>query len=154
MEAYEARQPGYFGTPPVNLIWALNVSLGQILDEGMEARFARHRLLGDACKAAVTALGMKQVPVGPDRMATTLTAPYYPEGVDAGVLGRINQAGVILAGGLHPEIRTRYFRIGHMGAVTASDILTTVGAIERGLRQVGYRFEVGAGLAAAQAALP
>jgi alanine-glyoxylate transaminase/serine-glyoxylate transaminase/serine-pyruvate transaminase len=154
MEAYEARQPGYFGTPPVNLIWALNVSLGQILDEGMEARFARHRLLGDACKAAVTALGMKQVPVGTDRMATTLTAPYYPEGVDAGVLGRINQAGVILAGGLHPEIRTRYFRIGHMGAVTASDILTTVGAIERGLRQVGYRFEVGAGLAAAQAALP
>jgi alanine-glyoxylate transaminase/serine-glyoxylate transaminase/serine-pyruvate transaminase len=154
MEAYEARRPGYFGTPPVNLIWALNVSLGQILDEGMEARITRHRLLSDAFKAAITALGMKQVPVGPDRMATTLTAPYYPEGVDAGVLGRINQAGVILAGGLHPEIRTRYFRIGHMGAVTASDILATVGAIEQGLRQVGYRFEAGAGLAAAQAALP
>jgi alanine-glyoxylate transaminase/serine-glyoxylate transaminase/serine-pyruvate transaminase len=150
MEAYEARRPGYFGTPPVNLIWALNVSLGQILDEGMETRTTRHRLLSDALKAAITALGMKQVPVGPDRMATTLTAPYYPEGVDAGVLGRINQAGVILAGGLHPEIKTRYFRIGHMGAVTASDIVATVGAIERGLRQVGYRFEVGAGLAAAQ----
>jgi alanine-glyoxylate transaminase/serine-glyoxylate transaminase/serine-pyruvate transaminase len=153
MEAYEARQPSYFGTPPVNLIWALNVSLGQILDEGMEARTTRHRLLSDAFKAAVTALGMEQVPVGPDRMATTLTAPYYPEGVDAGVLGHINQAGVILAGGLHPEIKTRYFRIGHMGAVTASDILTTVGAIERGLRQIGFRFEVGAGLAAAQATL-
>jgi alanine-glyoxylate transaminase/serine-glyoxylate transaminase/serine-pyruvate transaminase len=154
MEAYEARQPSYFGTPPVNLIWALNVSLGQILDEGMEARFARHRLLSDALKAAIKALGMRQVPVGPDRTATTLTAPYYPEGVDAGVLGQISQAGVILAGGLHPEIRTRYFRIGHMGAVTASDILTTVGAMERGLRQVGYKFEIGAGLAAAQAALP
>ena len=38
MEAYEARRPGYYGTPPVNLIWALNVSLGQILDEGMDAR--------------------------------------------------------------------------------------------------------------------
>jgi alanine-glyoxylate transaminase/serine-glyoxylate transaminase/serine-pyruvate transaminase len=154
MEAYEARQPSYFGTPPVNLIWALNVSLGQILDEGMEARFARHRLLSDALKAAIKALGMRQVPVGPDRTATTLTAPYYPEGVDAGVLGQISQAGVILAGGLHPEIRTRYFRIGHMGAVTASDILTTVGAMERGLRQVGYKFEIGAGLAAAQAVLP
>lgn len=153
MEAYEARQPSYFGTPPVNLIWALSVSLGQILDEGMEARIKRHRLLSDAFKAAVTALGMRQIPVSPDRMATTLTAPYYPEGVDAGVLGRINQAGVILAGGLHPEIRTRYFRIGHMGAVTASDVLTTIGAIERGLRQVGYKFEIGAGLAAAQAIL-
>jgi aspartate aminotransferase-like enzyme len=40
-----------------------------------------------------------------------------------------------------------------MGAVTASDILTTVGAIEAGLSAVGYKFEPGAGLAAAQAAL-
>jgi aspartate aminotransferase-like enzyme len=40
-----------------------------------------------------------------------------------------------------------------MGAVTASDILTTVGAIEAGLSEVGYRFEPGAGLAAAQAVL-
>ena len=42
MEAYEARKPAYFGTPAVNLVYALNVSLGQILAEGMDARFARH----------------------------------------------------------------------------------------------------------------
>ena len=153
MEAYEARQPSYFGTPPVNLIWALNVSLGQILQEGMEARFARHSRLSEAFKAAVTALGLKQVPVRPAVTATTLTAPYYPEGVDASLLKRVNQAGVILAGGLHPEIKARYFRIGHMGAVTPSDILTTVGAIEQGLAGAGYRFDIGVGLAAAQAAL-
>jgi alanine-glyoxylate transaminase/serine-glyoxylate transaminase/serine-pyruvate transaminase len=153
MEAYEARRPSYYGTPPVNLIWALNVSLGQILKEGMEARFSRHRKLSDALKAGIGALGMRQVPVSPGKTATTLTATYYPEGVDAGVLGKISEAGVILAGGLHPEIRTRYFRIGHMGAVTPSDILTTVGAIEQGLAKVGYRFEFGAGLAAAQEVL-
>ena len=82
--------------------------------------------------------------------ATTITAPYYPNGVDASVLQAINQAGVILAGGLHPEIKARYFRIGHMGAVTPSDILATIGAVEHGLAQVGYDFEFGAGLAAAQ----
>jgi alanine-glyoxylate transaminase/serine-glyoxylate transaminase/serine-pyruvate transaminase len=153
MEAYEARRPGYFGTPPVNLIWALNVSLGQILEEGMDARFARHRKLSKAFKAAVAGLGLRQVPVRPEVTATTLTAPYYPEGVDASVLKLIGQAGVILAGGLHPEIRAQYFRIGHMGAVTASDILSTVGAIEQGLTEAGYKFEVGAGLAAAQAVL-
>jgi alanine-glyoxylate transaminase/serine-glyoxylate transaminase/serine-pyruvate transaminase len=153
MEAYEARQPGYFGTPPVNLVWALNVSLGQILDEGMDARFARHRRLSEALKAAVTALGMKQVPVSPDKTAATLTAPYYPDGVDRTVLGHIKEAGVILAGGLHPDIRARYFRVGHMGVVSASDILVTVGAIEKGLTQVGYKFEPGVGLAAAQAVL-
>ena len=153
MEAYEARRPGYFGTPAVNLVWALHVSLGQILDEGMEARFARHRRLSQAFKAAITALGMKQVPVSPDKAATTLTAPYYPDGVDRALLGHVRDAGVILAGGLHPEIRDRYFRIGHMGAVSESDILATVGAIEQGLARVGYQFEVGAGLKAAQAVL-
>jgi aspartate aminotransferase-like enzyme len=40
-----------------------------------------------------------------------------------------------------------------MGAVTASDILTTLGAIEQGLAAVGHKFEFGAGLAAAQSAL-
>jgi alanine-glyoxylate transaminase/serine-glyoxylate transaminase/serine-pyruvate transaminase len=153
MEAYEARRPGYFGTPAVNLVWALNVSLGQILEEGMEARFARHRRLSEAFKAAITALGMKQVPVSPDKWATTLTAPYYPDGVDRALLGHVKDAGVILAGGLHPEIRDQYFRIGHMGAVSESDILATVGAIEQGLARLGYGFEAGMGLAAAQAML-
>ena len=153
MEAYEARRPSYFGTPAVNLVRALNVSLGQVLAEGMDACFARHRLLSEACKAAIDTLGLKQVPVSLDKAATTLTAPYYPEEVDRSLLGRIKEAGVILAGGLHPAIKERYFRIGHMGAVSASDILATVGAIERGLAQVGYRFETGTGLAAAQSVL-
>ena len=153
MEAYEARQPSYFGTPPVNLIWALNVSLGQILDEGMDARFARHRRLSQAFKAAVGALGMAQVPVSPDKSATTLTAPYFPDGVDRTMLGTVKEAGVIVAGGLHPAIKPLYFRVGHMGVVSSSDILATVGAVETGLAKAGHQFEPGAGLAAAQTVL-
>jgi alanine-glyoxylate transaminase/serine-glyoxylate transaminase/serine-pyruvate transaminase len=153
MDSVETHSPLYFGTPPVNHIWALNVSLGQILEEGMDVRFARHSKLSQAFKEAIGALGMKQVPVSSERTATTLTAPYYPEGVDASVLKEINKAGVILAGGLLPPIKTQYFRVGHMGAVTESDILTTVGAIEQGLARAGYKFQLGAGLAAAQAVL-
>lgn len=153
MQAYEARRPAYFGTPPVNLIWALNVSLGQILEEGMEARFARHRALAGAFRAAVGALGLAQVPVREELAAATLTAPCYPEGVGASLLAHVGAAGVLVAGGLHPQIKDRYFRVGHMGAVTPSDILATVGALEQGLARAGYRFEPGAGLAAAQRAL-
>jgi alanine-glyoxylate transaminase/serine-glyoxylate transaminase/serine-pyruvate transaminase len=153
MEGYESRQPRYYGTPAVNLVWALDVSLGQILDEGMDARFARHRRLSQAFKAAVAALGLKQVPVSADKTATTLTAPYFPDGVDRRMLGYVKEAGVIVAGGLHPDIKARYFRVGHMGVVSASDILATVGAIETGLARAGYQFEPGVGLAAAQAAL-
>ncbi len=153
MEAYQSRRPRYFATPAVNLVWALHVSLGQILAEGMEARIARHRRLARAVWAAVSALGLRMVPIGPEKAAHTMTAVYYPEGVDSTLLEAVQRAGVILAGGLHPEIRTRYFRIGHMGAVNRSDILATVGAIEEGLARLGYAFEAGAGLAAAQAAL-
>jgi alanine-glyoxylate transaminase/serine-glyoxylate transaminase/serine-pyruvate transaminase len=153
MEAYEARRPGYFGTPAVNLLWALNVSLGQILAEGMDARFARHRALSQACKAAIAALGLGQVPLKPELAANTMTAPLYPDGIAASdLLPRVKAAGAVLAGGLHPEIRAKYFRIGHMGPTSLGDVLATVGAIETGLAGCGYRFDPGAGVAAAQAA--
>jgi alanine-glyoxylate transaminase/serine-glyoxylate transaminase/serine-pyruvate transaminase len=153
MRAYEARQPGYFGTPAVNLIWALNVSLGQILAEGLEARFERHRRLGRGAQAALAALGLGQVPLQPEVAAHTMTAPRYPAGVSgAELLPRIKEAGAVLAGGLHPAIKAEYFRIGHMGACNQGDLLATIGAVEAGLAACGYEFEAGAGVAAAAAA--
>jgi alanine-glyoxylate transaminase/serine-glyoxylate transaminase/serine-pyruvate transaminase len=152
MEAYEARKPGYFGTPAVNLVWALNVSLGQILAEGIDARCQRHRSLGRACQQAITALGLGQVPLQPEFAAHTMTAPRFPAGINGSdLLPRITKAGAVLAGGLHPAIRAEYFRIGHMGAAKLGDILATVGAIEAGLAACGYEFEMGSGVAAAAA---
>ena len=154
MEAYEARKPSYFGTPPVNLICALNISLGQILEEGMENRFKRHQKLGDACKAAIKALGLRQVPTDLNHAACTLTAPYYPDGIaGSDLLPRVKQAGAVLAGGLHPEIKAKYFRIGHMGATKPGDLLATVGALEAGLNGCGHQFDLGAGISAAQRVL-
>src|SRR4029453_8691505 len=36
-------------TPPVSLVAGLNVGLGMLLEEGLEAAFDRHRRLGRAC---------------------------------------------------------------------------------------------------------
>ncbi len=153
MQAYESRKASYFGTPPVNLIWALNVSLGQILEEGMQARFKRHHAISAACKAAISALGMDQVPSEPALAANTMSAPRFPQGISgAKFLPEVSKGGVILAGGLHPEIRSEYFRIGHMGAVKLGDVLATIGAIETALRSQGYAFEAGAGVQAAMQA--
>src|SRR5262249_35447367 len=153
MQAYESRKAAYFGTPAVNLVWALNVSLGQILAEGLEARFRRHRALGAACQHGISTLGLSQVPTASEFAAHTMTAPRYPKGViGADLLPAIQAAGVTVAGGLHPAIRNEYFRIGHMGPTNAGDLFAILGAIEAGLRQCGYKFEWGAGLAAAQAA--
>ena len=131
-------------------MWALNVSLGQILAEGMDARVARHVKLGQACQAGIAALGLGQVPLAPEIAAHTMTAPRFPAGV-AGpdLLKHIGAAGVTLAGGLHPAIRAEYFRIGHMGPMTLNDVLAAIGAIEHGLKACGYDFASGAGVAAA-----
>jgi alanine-glyoxylate transaminase/serine-glyoxylate transaminase/serine-pyruvate transaminase len=153
MEAYEAGKPLYFATPAVNLVCALEVSLREILAEGMEARFLRHRRMAHAFRAAWRALGLSTLPTSEAAAAHTLSALYYPEGVDASVLGQVREEGAVLAGGLHPELKTKYFRVGHMNVVSPSDVLATVGAVERALLRAGHRGEPGRGVAAAQAAL-
>ena len=150
MLAYENRQAAYFGTPPVNLIRALNTSLGQILEEGLEDRFIRHKKISAACKSALSVLGMKQVPTSSLLSANTMTAPYFPENISGTeLLKNISSEGVVLAGGLHPQIKTSYFRIGHMGTVDIGDLLKTIAAIELGLQKSGYEFNIGSGVSTA-----
>lgn len=154
MRAYEERRPSFFATPAVNHVVALDVSLAQIQAEGMNNRVQRHVVLGTACRAACCALGLGTVPTAEAHAANTLTAPKYPPGVKPGAfLGAVRRAGVVFAGGLHPSIGEEYFRIGHMGAMRAGDLLAAVGAMEIGLRSCGHGFELGVGVAAAQAVI-
>ena len=153
MHGYENSAPLYFATPPVNLLFALDVSLGHLVAEGMEVRFARHARMAAAFRAAWRALGLEMLPASESIAATTLSAVYYPAGVDAALIGRVRAEGVAIAGGLHPDARAKYFRVGHMGAMKASDVLAAVGAIERALATSGHRLVLGSGVAAAQEAL-
>lgn len=150
MAAYEARKPSYFGTPAVNLVAALNVSLGRIIAEGMAARWQRHARMAQAFQAGIEALELRQVPLDRGTRAHTLTGCYYPERCTAGLVQAIAAAGVVVAAGLHPEIKDSYFRIGHMGAVRAGDVLATLGAIETGLRWSGVDVTAGSAVSAAQ----
>jgi alanine-glyoxylate transaminase/serine-glyoxylate transaminase/serine-pyruvate transaminase len=150
MQAYEARKPAYFATPPINHIFALNTSLEMILSEGMEARWQRHERLSRACRAGLKAIGLEQVPLKQKLAAHTVSAPRYPKGVDGSdFLARVAKAGVTLASGLHPDIRSEYFRIGHMGSVSLGDILAVLGAVESGLHGCGHVFTLGSSASAA-----
>ncbi len=154
MQAYEARKPSYFGTPPVNLVSALEVSLRIILNEGIDKRIARHHKIASAFRAAIKALNLQIIPENDGVAANTLSAVYYPKEVAAAdLLREINLAGIIVAGGLLKDLATAYFRVGHMGSVNASDILGTIGAIEAALKKCNYTFEPSAGIIAAQKVL-
>lgn len=115
MKKYEAGLPSYFATPPVQLIMALEVSLKQVLRNGMDHRFAIHQEASLKFKEACAKLGLKLVPKTKEVAANTLTAIYYPEGVKGMDLVRMmSEEGIVVAGGLHPDHASTYFRIGHM----------------------------------------
>ncbi len=134
-EAYEAEKPAYFATPPVNLITALDVSLQLIVNETMPVRLARHVSIATELRATWKRLGLTMVPKTEAISAHTLSALYYPQGVDAALVKALGELGITVAGGLHPEIKTKYFRVGHMGAVNRNDVAAVSSAIERALKK-------------------
>ena len=147
MKAYENESPSYFGTPPVNLIMALEESLKLILQEGMEKRFTRHQQIATAFREAMQCIGLSILPVSNNIAANTLTATYYPKNVSGGdFLAAVKESDIILAGGLLPSHKTKYFRVGHMGIVNQSDIIATIAGIEKALKKCGHSFNLGDGV--------
>jgi alanine-glyoxylate transaminase / serine-glyoxylate transaminase / serine-pyruvate transaminase len=137
-KAYEERRPSYFATPATSLVMALEASLGEILADGVEARVQAHARAAASVRAALGELGMRPVPRSEAVTANTLSALFFPEGVDASLLPKIAARGVIVAGGLHPAVRATSFRIGHMGyTVTRPDYLErTVAAVRGAVEEV------------------
>ncbi len=147
MTAYEERRPSYFGTPAVNLIVALETSLKIICKEGMEKRVKRHQNLAKAFRAGITSLNLEILPKRNEIAANTLTAVYYPKGIEgAALLSKIASHDIILAGGLLAELKTAYFRVGHMGSVSSNDLIAVLSALEIALLELGHDIKPGMSL--------
>ena len=139
----------YFATPAVNMIYSLSESLRAILAEGLEARFKRHHVLAEAFRSALVSLNVKLV-ADLECAADTLTAAYYPDGIeDLAFRNGMRQCGIVVAGTIGP-IKGKGFRVGHMGNVNQNDVMSTIGSIEVTLKRLNHSFKAGAGLAAAQ----
>ena len=137
-------------TPAVGLVQALDVALGMIADEGLDAVFERHRLLGRATREAARALDLELLGGG-DENANVVTAIKLPEAIDGAAVPKLmrDRFGVTIAGG-QGRLAGRIARIAHCGYFGAFDIVVTMAAFEMTLRQLGHEAELGAGVAAAQ----
>ena len=95
---------------------------------------------------------MKPAPIA---VVESVAGPRHFTGVDAALVGRILEHGVVVAGGLHPAIRDRYFRVGHMGyAASQPEMLRrTVVAVCAALAERGVALDPEAAVAAAGAVL-
>ena len=136
-------------TPAVTVVASLDVSLGLLLEEGLDAAFARHAALGRACREGAKAMGLELFSPDEERSAI-VTAILTPDGVNAKelVLDLRDRFGITVAGG-HGELGTRMFRIGHIGYYDVLDITTALTAVETLLAERGAPIEAGAATARA-----
>jgi aspartate aminotransferase-like enzyme len=131
-------------TPAVSLVVALDVALARLLEEGLEAAFARHVRLGRACRAGIKAMGLELFSPDEDRSAV-VTAARMPEGMDSSALTLAlrDRHGITIAGG-QGELKGQIVRIGHIGWFDEFDIATALSAVELVLAELGAPIERGA----------
>lgn len=134
-------------TPAVTLVRGLHKSLEMITGEGMENVWKRTAGLARATRSAATALGLKVFSSDP---SDSVTGIHYPAGFDDKTFRSAlrKQFNMNIAAG-QGSMEGKIFRISHMGYVDAFDTLGVISALEVVLKQQGYSFTFGAGVAAA-----
>lgn len=142
----------YHHTAPVNALYGLREALRLVVEEGLEAREARHRRHAAALQAGLEAMGLRLFAQQEHRLPS-LTTVWIPEGADdAAARAELLQEHNLEIGGGLGEVRGKVWRLGLMGQTsTAANLLYALAAIERVLKRQGCR--VGSGLEAAVAAL-
>lgn len=145
----DQRQTPY--TPALATLRALRTAIQAHQEEGLPQVWGRHEWLARAMRAGISALALRLFALNP---AHVLTAFRPPDEIGADELREHveRRYGVVFAGGLG-QLKDRILRIGHMGNVGPFDVITALAALEMGLADKGYVFELGKGVAAAEAVL-
>ncbi len=153
-EMLEFNKTGYFPyTPSTNLLYGLHEALDMILGEGLDNVFARHQRLARACRAAVNAWGLEIQCADPAVYSPVLTGVMMPDGVDADAVRKIiyDRFDASLGTGLG-KVKSKMFRIGHLGECNDVSLMGTLCAVEMGLAMAGVSLK-GSGVVAAMAEL-
>ncbi|CDZ97615.1 plp-dependent transferase [Phaffia rhodozyma] len=144
MKSYETPPATYFATPPVQLIYAFHASLSAITkaSPSLPERFAAHKAASKKIKDTLEEWGLGFIPLSRDASANGMTAAKFPAGLKApDLLPKLLAKGVVMAAGLHKEVKDMYFRIGHMGITvtdpTRGDVDTILKALKESLTEAG-----------------
>ncbi len=138
-------------TPAVSLIIQQKKALDRIKAIGLEALLEHHRILGEATRAGVQAIGLELLAKRPGNI---LTSVKVPAGIDGVKLVKIMQSKyrAYIAGGQDPY-KGKIFRIAHLGYMCGFEITTALAALEMTLADLGYPVEMGKAVAAAEKVL-
>lgn len=137
-------------TEATSMLYALREGLRIVQEEGLEARFVRHKMNERAIIAGIEAMGLK---IFGDREAKmpTVTCVEIPEGINEAEirLGMINDFGVEIAAAFGP-LTGKIWRIGSMGYSSRKEnVMRVLSALEATLIRQKAKVNKGDALQAA-----
>jgi len=140
-------------TPAVSLLYALNEACDMILEEGLPRRYERHKVCAEAVYNGMEAMGLG-LSAEKESRSHTVVAIDSPMGLDEGKVRELirTKYGIDFGGSLG-KWKGKMFRVGIMGNVGSSDIMTTVGAIGSATSELGFKAKIDEGLEAARETL-
>jgi len=141
----------YHHTPPISLIYGMREALRLVLEEGLEARWERHRNNQQALVAGLEAMGLEMLVPNPADRLITVTSVKIPAGIDDRKvrLQLLDEFNIEIAGGFGP-VKGKIWRVGLMGYSSQNtNVLLFLAAFEKVLLDRGMRVPAGAGVAAA-----
>ena len=140
----------YHHTAPISLVYALREALRLVVEEGLDARFARHRRHSAALMAGLSTLGCEPQAQAGHRLPM-LNCVRVPAGVDEAVVRKalLAEFGIEIGGGLGP-LAGQVWRIGLMGESSRHEhVVTLLSALEQIFRRHGWARQTGQAIAAA-----
>ena len=146
----ENNKSGFYPyTPATNLLYGLNESINMLLEEGLDNVFARHKRLADATRLAVEAWGLEILAKNPIKRSDSITAIMVPDGHDSDNLRKIiyDNYNMSLGTGLN-KVKSKVFRIGHLGDLNDLSLMGALAGVEMGLKQSGIPYKSGGIMAA------
>jgi alanine-glyoxylate transaminase/serine-glyoxylate transaminase/serine-pyruvate transaminase len=149
--AQMTHQGGFPYTPPMQLLAGLQHSVDLLLTEGLDAVFSRHFKMGEGVRQAAAAWNLDLCCEDLQYASDTVTTIMVPEGFNADRLVEhaYTRYGMSFGIGLG-KLAGQAFRIGHLGMLSESQVLSGLAVIEMAMRDLDYPIVSGSGVAAAQ----
>lgn len=137
-------------TPAASLIVGLQESLKMMEEEGLENIYARHLWYRDMVRAAAKALNLELL-ASDEAASSAVTAIKKPGDIDVKQVTKLmrDKYNVIIAAG-QGKMAKEIFRIGHLGYVSITDIISVIACLEMVLKDLGWPVQLGSGVAAVQ----
>jgi 2-aminoethylphosphonate-pyruvate transaminase len=136
---YESEQvPGIPFTPAVQVAYAFNEALDELLEEGVTNRIQRYRKAAARIRQRMKELGVTPL-LPPDRQSNTITCFYLPAGLTYQTLhDRLKEHGYVIYAG-QGQLEHKVFRVANMGALSTEDIEGFLAAFQKVLASATVR---------------